>query len=199
MKSHLNLWRLPLVTTCLGIAFAIGLSFALPFQYGSTARVFVTQPSAAGLDAYTAIKSTERVASTLSELVYSTVFFDQVLSKSNEINRAYFPEKEIDRRKMWRKTISTGIEPGTGIVTVSAYHPDRAQARLLVDGVTREMALQAPNLFGYNIRVQVIDAPLDSRWFAKPDFVQNATYGAAIGLLLGVGVVFIQSARRREW
>lgn len=80
-------------------------------------------------------------------------------------------------------------------MTISAFHRDAAQARLVVDGVAREMATQTPNYFGYNIRVQIIDAPLDSRWFARPQFGQNALIGLAAGLLLGIVLALMRGLR----
>lgn len=197
MNRHtfLSLWRLPVGLALIGAVLGLLFSFLLPFQRASTMRVLITQPSAAGLDPYTAIKSTERVASSLSELVYTTTFFDNVLSQNKEIDATYFPQDEQDRRTIWRKAIETSIAPGTGIMTISAFHRDAAQARLVVDGVAREMATQTPNYFGYNIRVQIIDAPLDSRWFARPQFGQNALIGLAAGLLLGIVLALMRGLR----
>lgn len=196
IRHSLSSWgRLPLGLAVIGLVLGILFSFLLPFQRASTMRVLITQPSAAGLDPYTAIKSTERVASSLSELVYTTTFFDNVLSQNKEIDTSYFSQDEQDRRNLWRKTIETSIAPGTGIMEISAFHRDPAQARLIVDGVAREMATQTPNYFGYNIRVQIIDAPLDSRWFARPQFGANALIGLAAGLLLGIVLMLMRNLR----
>lgn len=194
-RSLLSWWRLPFGLGCIGLVLGVLFSFLLPFQRASTMRVLITQPSAAGLDPYTAIKSTERVASSLGELVYTTTFFDNVLSQTKQIDLSYFPQDEQDRRKLWRRTIETSIAPGTGIMTMSAFHRDPAQARLIVDGVAREMARQTPNYFGYNIRVQIIDAPLDSRWFARPQFGQNTLIGLGAGFLLGLVLLLMRGVR----
>jgi capsular polysaccharide biosynthesis protein len=84
---------------------------------------------------------------------------------------------------MWRETVETSVSPGTGVMTVTAYHPKREQAAAIVVRVAHEIANQAPNFFGYSVRVQIIDDPLPSRFFAKPDFVRNAMFGALIGFL----------------
>lgn len=192
----LSAWRLPVGLAALGLVFALLFSLLLPFQRSSTVRVLITQPTASGLDPYTAIKSTERVASSLSELIYTTTFFDNVLSANTQIDKAYFPQDEYDRRRLWRRSIETLVTPGTGIMSLTAFHRDPAQARLIVDGVAREMATQTPTYFGYNIRVQIIDAPLDSRWFARPTFVQNGALGAGLGALLGLMIILWRTLRR---
>lgn len=187
---------MPAGLALLGVFLGLLFSFFLPFQRSSTMRVLITQPNAAGLDPYTAIKSTERVASSLSELIYTTTFFDNVLSQSKAIDASAFPQDERDRRKVWRKTIETAIAPGTGIMSVTAFHVDPAQARLIVEAVAREMATQVPNFFGYNIRVQIIDAALDSRWFARPHFLQNGLIGMLVGGLIGLTIILVRSLRR---
>ncbi len=192
----LTAWRLPVGLAVLGLVLAVLFSLILPFQRSSTVRVLITQPTASGLDPYTAIKSTERVASSLSELIYTTTFFDNVLSANDQIDKTYFPQDEYDRRRLWRQSIETAVTPGTGIMSLSAFHRDPAQARLIVDGVAREMATQTPTYFGYNIRVQIIDAPLDSRWFARPEFVQNGALGAGLGALLGLMIILWRTLRR---
>lgn len=179
-------WKFLIVTAVLGALFAALLSLSLPLEYSSAVRVLVIQPSATGFDPYTAIKSTERIATSLSELVYASTFFDNVMRQGQGFDPSYFPSQENDKRKLWRKALQLDVAAGTGIMTITAYHPVREQARILVDGVAKELALQTPNFFGSNVRVQVIDSPLDSRWFTRPNFALNGSFGAFIGLLLGL-------------
>jgi uncharacterized protein involved in exopolysaccharide biosynthesis len=185
-------WRWLALTSVLGIFFAVLFSFATPLQYSSSVRVLITQPNVTGLDPYTALKSTERIAGSLSELVYSTTFYNNVVSQAQGLDATYFPTDEYAQRQAWRKTVATTITPGTGIMNVTAYHPNRQQARILVAAVARELAVEAPNFFGYSVRVQVIDSPLDSRWFARPDFVVNGFFGLFIGLLLGIAWILVR-------
>ncbi len=182
----LSRWRVWALTACAGLVLAFGVTLFIPRVYSSTARVLITQPNVSGLDPYTATKSTERIAITLSELVYTTTFFDNTLTQAKGFDVSYFPTNERARRKAWRKAIETSAKPGTGIMTVAAYHPDRAQARILVDAATRELATEAPNFFGYNARVQVIDSPLESRWFARPAFLADSVFGLLLGLFVGI-------------
>ena len=185
-------WRLIAVSTFLGLVLALGFSLVQPLRYSSTVRLLITQTNVTGLDPYTAVKSTERIAQNLSEVVYTSSFFNAVVA-TGEIDRSYFPTDEIDKRRMWRDTISTGVSAGTGVMTVVAYHPIRDQATKLAIRVSQEMASQAPNYFGYSVRVQVIDDPLPSRFFAKPDFVRNALMGALVGFLAATAWVLSRS------
>lgn len=171
------------MSTFLGLVLAVGFSLVQPLRYSSTVRLLITQTNVTGLDPYTAVKSTERIAQNLSEVVYTSSFFNAVMTKS-EIDKSYFPADEIKKRQIWRETLATGVTPGTGVMTVTAYHTSREQATLLAIRVSQEIAKQAPNYFGYSVRVQVIDDPLPSRFFAKPDFIRNGLLGGLAGFLV---------------
>jgi capsular polysaccharide biosynthesis protein len=175
-------WRIIALSSLLGLVLALGFSLVQPLRYSSSVRLLITQTNVTGLDPYTAVKSTERIAQNLSEVIYTTSFFNAVMS-SEQIAREYFPTDEIDKRGKWRDTVETSVSPGTGVMSVTAYHTDRAQATRIAIQVAQEISNQAPNYFGYSVRVQVIDDPLPSRFFAKPDFVRNGLLGLLAGLL----------------
>jgi capsular polysaccharide biosynthesis protein len=180
--------RLIAFATLLGLVLALGFSLVQPLRYSSTVRLLITQTNVSGLDPYTAVKSTERIAQNLSEVIYTSSFFSAIIS-SETIHRNYFPVDEIKKRAAWRDTVSTAVTPGTGVMSVTAYHTDRSQATAIALRVAQEVANQAPNYFGYSVRVQVIDDPLPSRFFAKPDFVSNGLMGLIAGFLIGTAWV----------
>ena len=180
----------------LGLVFITAVTFALPKQYSSTMRLLVVQANVAGLDPYTAVKSTEQIAGNVRELVYTSLVANRVLAETSGFQSSYFSEDEYSRRKEWQKAVEVGVVPGTGILTVTVFHPDREQARLLVEGVSRQIIEQTPN-FGYNAQARVIDTPLPSRWFARPDVVTNAALGAMIGGTLALLSLFSQEERSR--
>ncbi len=181
-------WKAIALLTLLGALLGLGASFIQPLRYSSTERVLITQTNATGLDPYTAIKSTERIAQNLSEIIYTSSFFNAVMAKA-QIDASYFPTDEIDKRKKWQQTIETEVVPDTGVVSIIAYHPNRDSATELAVRVAQELQTVTPTYFGYSVRVQIIDDPLPSRWFAKPDFLRNILAGAAIGFLLGTAWV----------
>lgn len=178
-------WRQIVLAALLGLVLAAAFSLVQPLRYSSTVKLLITQTNSTGLDPYTAVKSTERIAQNLSELVYTTAFFKAVTDHPS-VNRAYFPTDDISQRKKWADTIGTNVSPGTGIMTVTAYHTNRDQAATLAVRSAQELTTQAPDYFGFSVRAQVIDAPLASRWFAKPNFLMNGAYGLIAGLLLGL-------------
>lgn len=181
-------WKQLTVLTLLGLVLALALSLVQPLQYSSSVKMLITQTNPTGLDPYTAIKSTERIAQNLSELIYTTAFFDSVTADAS-IDSTYFSTDDIKKREQWERTISTTVSPGTGIMTVTAYHSNRGQAQVLAVSTARELSVQAPNFFGFSVRAQVIDAPLQSRYFARPNFLVNGAFGAIVGLFIGLSWV----------
>lgn len=195
LQSFVHSWRVLLFTSILGAIFALVFSFITPLQYSSTVRLLITQTAGSITDPYTSLKFTERIASDLSELLYSSTFADSILKSAKDLDLARFPSDEYNKRKTWQKTIETTVTPGTGILTVIAYHPVRQQARILVEASSRELAAQAPNYFGSGVRVQVIDSPLDSRWYARPAIPENMLLGFGIGLFLGLAWILMGPRR----
>jgi uncharacterized protein involved in exopolysaccharide biosynthesis len=188
VRLLLRSWRQVALVTLLGLVLALAFSLVQPLRYSSTVRLLITQTNSTGLDPYTAIKSTERIAQNFAEIIYTTAFY-QAATDDASVDKSYFPTDEISRRQKWEGTIETSVSPGTGVMSVTAYHPNRDQATTLAVRVAQQIVIQAPNYFGFSVRVQIIDAPLPSRFFAKPNFVVNGAYGAIAGMLLGLAWV----------
>ncbi|MDD5438389.1 MAG: hypothetical protein PHC70_04570 [Patescibacteria group bacterium] len=184
LHLYVRAWRPLLLITLGGLVVALLGSALMPLKFSSTVRLLITQTNATGVDPYTAIKSTERIGQNLSEVVYTSSFYNAIAQQQG-VDLSYFPTDEIDKRDEWRNTVSINVVPGTGIMEVVVYHKDRNQATILAVDVAKELAEQAPNYFGYSVRLQIIDDPLPSRFFAKPDFVRNGGLGALFGFLVG--------------
>jgi capsular polysaccharide biosynthesis protein len=188
VRLILRSWRYVLLATLAGLVLALAFSFVQPFRYSSSVKILITQANVAGLDPYTAVKSTERIAQNLGEIVATSAFFNAV-TQDPSVDASYFPADELKKRKKWEDAVETVVTPGTGVMTVIAYHPVRDQATTLALRVSQQLVKEAPDLFGFSVRAQVIDAPVPSRFFAKPDFFMNAAYGAVAGFLLGLAWV----------
>jgi len=187
-------WKYILGAALIGALIALAFSFTQTLQYSSTIRLLITQPSSTSLDAYTVLKSNERIAQSLSQLLYTSTFFENILSQAPGVNAAYFPRDELSRRKLWQRSVETGVEANSGLMTVTVYHPDPNQARSLVNAAAEELTKQAPNYFGFTVRLQVIDTAVNSRWFARPNFISNTLFGLFLGLLVGTAWILVRKA-----
>jgi capsular polysaccharide biosynthesis protein len=198
IRSLLASWRALVGLGIAGALLALAVSFLQPLQYNSTVRLLITQPGSVNVDAFTVLKSNERIAQNLSQLLRTSTFFENILAQAQGVDVDYFPAAEYERRAAWNRAISTSVDTGSGLMTVSVYHRDVTQARSLVVAASNEIAKQAPNYFGSAIRVQVIDSPLDSRWYARPNFMNNAVYGLFTGIMLGILWSLLRKPERGE-
>ncbi|MFO0764666.1 MAG: hypothetical protein U0487_01300 [Patescibacteria group bacterium] len=180
----------------LGALAGFALSFLSPLEYSSSVRLLITQPNAVGVDSFTVLKSNERIAQNLSQLLGTSSFFDNIVAQAENLDRSQIPQNEYDKRKYWGRAVNVGVEAGSGLMTITVYAPQVAQARSLVVAASNEIAKQAPNYFGSTVRVAVIDSPLDSRWYARPNIPMNAAYGAIAAAMLSVAWLLLRRPKR---
>ncbi|MBI2550982.1 hypothetical protein HYV73_01390 [Candidatus Uhrbacteria bacterium] len=183
----------------IGAVLAVLLSLLQPLRYSSTARLLVQQQLGVSVDAYTTSRSEERIADNLVTLLYTTTFFDQVMQAGFSIDQNTFPSGDRERRRAWQKAVDASVMRGTGVLTLTAYHQDVAQAEQLVRAVSQIFVQNVGQYTsGGNVTVRLIDAPLNSRFPVKPNFLINAFSGFIIGLFGGVGFVLLKSERIRR-
>src|SRR3989338_2803088 len=117
LVSLITRWTTILLAGVIGMACAILFSLVRPLEYSSTTRILITQDLGA-VDAYTASRSAERIADELASIVYTSTFYDKVMSSGYAIDTTYFPESEIKLRKKWEKTVAASVSRSSGLLTV---------------------------------------------------------------------------------
>jgi len=198
LSPLVNGWLTILLCGVVGMALAVLLSFLRPLEYSSTTRILITQELGA-VDAYTASRSAERIADDLANIVYTSTFFDKVMSSGYDIDSTYFSSDEIKRRDQWEKAMSASVSRSSGLLSITAYHTDVAQAEELATAVAYVLTTQGwTYTSGGNITVQVVDEPLDSRYPVRPNLLVNGFSGFALGLLGGAGYIVIGAERLRR-
>lgn len=186
LTSHLTQKKRFIGAVALIVAIAAGLlSFTLPLKYSASVRLLLVQRAAFTLDPYTAIRSTELIGDHLAQVVTTSSFLDKVLGEQYQVDHNYFVGSERTRRKIWANTISAAQESGTGLLTVSAFHPNPTEAVKIVNAVAFLLSTQGGDYIGREITVRLVDAPLTSRFPVRPNIPLNMVVGAVIGALLG--------------
>lgn len=185
-------WPKVLGYAFLGALAGFAISFVMPLEYSSSVRLLITQPNSITVDAYTVLKSNERIAQNISQLLYTSTFLDKIVNKANELDYSKIPQSEYEKRKYWARAVRTSVEAGSGLLTITVYDTSAKQARSLVSATSKEVAEQTKDLFGDFIKVTEIDTPIDSRWFARPNFLVNALYGALIGAFLTIAWLLLR-------
>lgn len=191
-------WRTLAFAGALGLVLAVLLSFVRPLEYSSTTRLLITQELGA-VDAYTASRSAERIADDLASIVYTSTFYDKVMSSGYPVEESYFPNDALKRRKAWEEAVAVAVSRSSGLLTVKAYHPDVTQAEELARAVAYVLSTQGwTYTSGGNIAVQIVDEPLNSRYPVRPNLAVNGLSGLVLGILAGSGYVLIMTERLRR-
>ncbi|MFH1611551.1 MAG: hypothetical protein ABIA83_03035 [Patescibacteria group bacterium] len=194
----LTAWPSILLISAIGLFLGVALSFVHPLEYSSTVRILITQELGT-IDAYTASLSVERISADLADVVYTTSFYKKVLEAPYDINTAYFDENETDRRKQWDKMVTTSVSRSSGLLTIRAYHTDVKEAEKIANSVAYVLINEGwTYTSGSNIKVQLVDEALNSRWPVRPNIPVNALSGFVLGLICGVGYVLIQVERTKR-
>lgn len=198
LSPLLNGWLTIVLAGVIGAAVAILLSLLRPLEYSSTTRILITQELGA-VDAYTASRSAERIADDLASVVYTSTFFDKVMSSGYAIDSDYFSQDEIKRRTQWQDAVSASVSRSSGLLSVTAYHTEVDQAEELATAVAYVLTTEGwTYTSGGNITVQVVDAPLNSRYPVRPNLLVNGFSGLVLGLLGGAGYLLIGAERMRR-
>lgn len=170
----------------------IGLSLIAPLKYDAKSRLLVVQ-NTSGVDPYTVSKSNEYLGNLFSQVVYSSSFFDLVMSSPYSIDHNYFAGTPYQQMKIWQKTIATKTYSDTGIIEVNVYHPDPSQALQINLAINDALMNKNGNYQGngQSIKVNIIDQPLVSSYPAKPNLPQNAVLAIAAGFLFSLFYIYL--------
>lgn len=191
-----------IVTAITGVFVLVSLitTFAQPLKYGTQAKLLVVQSFGAEADPYAASRLNEYLSGLLVQVVSSESFFNQTLDAGFAIDRSYFSGTRNQQIKRWEKTIDARSSYDSGIITLTAYHPDKAQAENIAKAAI--YTLKTTNNFYHsipNVDVRTIDSPSTSRWPQKPNIPLNAAAGLAFGLLASGLYVYSTENKKHFW
>lgn len=180
-------YRRAMITVAVGGAIiALILSVLQPLRYRATMRVLIIQATTPTLDAFTAVKSSEKVGRNLGRVIASSYFLERVLAANPAIDRAAFPQDERRRRRVWERMVESSVAAETSVMEVRVFHARSAQAHAVAEGVGNVLVRDARDYTGSaDINVKVIDSPLVSRFPVRPNIVFNVVFGFVLGGLFG--------------
>lgn len=199
LRDVFHNWQTVLMFGLLGLVLAMIVSFIQPLKYSSTARLLMLQDVGSGVDAYTASRSEERIADNISTLIYTSTFFDEVMSSGFSIDESTFSDDDSRRRKEWGQTVRATVSRGSGLLTITAYHQDVTQAEQIVRAIAFVLTDRVDEYTsGGDVEVSLVDAPLNSRWPVKPNVLVNILSGFVLGVFVGIGYAIVQTERIRR-
>lgn len=180
----------------IGLLVSLVVVFAQPLRYGATVRMLIIQRSTLGLDPYTAVKSAERIADSLSLVIYTQDFFNKILKQDGTIDQTKFPSDPTKRYKAWEKTVRTSLVTGSGLLSLTALSTDQAEAVKLAQAIADVLTVSGKEYVGGDLEVKLVDSPLVSPYPIAPNIPLSLVLGLLIGLLGGVGYAVVSGGGR---
>ncbi len=167
------------------------LSLAQTMKYTVKSRLLVIQ-NAGTSDAYVLSKSNEYLGTLFAEIVYSSSFYDQVLSSNYNISQSYFTGSYSQQIKKWQSTVKTKTQGNTGIIEIYVYHPQASEAKKIALAVNdilmnKNQAYQG----GQGVRINIIDQPIVSTFPNKPNLFNNLIIAFFGSLLVSLFYIYI--------
>lgn len=190
MNYYFNLfqkrWKPVIALSLLCSLISIFVSLLFPFKYRADTQVLIISKSRYGVDPYTVVKSAERVAENIIEIMKSSDFYTKVRSQEGfGMDWSSFDRlNERERRKLWDKTIKPSVVYGTGILNISVRYKDKEETGLIASAAARALTEKGWEYVGGDVTIKVINEAMVSKWPATPNFFVNAVLGFLIGALL---------------
>lgn len=185
-------WKSVLVAGLIGALCTLTLSLVFPLEYRADASVYIISKSRYGVDPYTVVKSAERVGENITQVMKTQDFFDKVVAKAgNNLDMSRF-QNVSDRTKLkrWERSVDGSVVFGTGVLNISVYNKNVAQAKILANAVLDTLVFDGYEYVGGDVTIKVINKAIVTRFPVRPNLPINGILGFVIGgLIWGVVVV----------
>lgn len=191
-------WNIIFAFVLVGAVLGLAGSLVQPLKYSSTVSLLIVPKNVSTVDPYTALRSIDRIADSLSQVVYTSTFFDKVMARTPAIDQSQFSADEIKKRKQWRRTIAVSVNRGTGLMKLTAYHVKSAQARNAVEAIADVLIAEGWQYVGGDLEIKLVDAPLESRFPVRPFIPGMIAGGALAGIFFGIVYVAWHSQNRAK-
>jgi capsular polysaccharide biosynthesis protein len=155
-------------------------------EYRADAAVYIISKSRYGVDPYTVVKSAEQVGQNITQVMKTQDFFDKVMT----VVPASFDKSQFQnvsdrvRTKRWQKTVDGSVIFGTGVLNVSAYHHDPAQANILASALVDTLVQKGYEYVGGDVTIKQVNKAIVTRFPVRPNLLLNAVLGFILGLFI---------------
>ncbi len=185
-------WKTIFLWGILSALIVSSLSLLFPLEYRADAAVYIISKSRYGVDPYTVVKSAEQVGQNITQVMKTQDFFDKVMT----LVPASFDKSQFQnvtdrvRTKRWQKAVDGSVIFGTGVLNVSAYHRDPAQANILATALVDTLVQKGYEYVGGDVTIKQVNKAIVSRFPVRPNVVLNAFLGFVLGLFVSSILLF---------
>jgi capsular polysaccharide biosynthesis protein len=175
------------------------VTFLRPLEYRATTKILVTQSYGPASDAYSVSKSNQFISNVLAQIIYSDLFFDDVLKSGYNIDQNYFSGDDGKRKKQWQNMVKVIVLNDAGVIIAHTYHVDKYQANQINQAIAYTIKTKHSQYhgFGSKLSVKIIDKTIVSRFPVKPNVILNAVFGIIIGIVLGIVYAYLNPEKRK--
>ncbi len=179
------------VVTIVFTLIAVIFTFVQPLKFSADSKLLVMQSSPGG-DYYQVSKSNEHVAGLLTQVISTNSFYNEVMAAGFNIDKSYFPESGKKLSKMWKQTLRASAD-ANGIISIHAYHSNRAQANELAKAVDYVLETKHTSYHGFGdaVTVKVIEQPLTSDLPVKPNIFINISFAIVFAILASLSYIYL--------
>lgn len=196
-KALKNNWRLIVAAVALVVLVGLVITAFQPFRYRSTVQL-LTIANQDSSDAYSAIRSAEKINSNLSRVIYTSSFQDKV-AQFGFLSKNAVPTDPAQRKDFWDNAVATYAVPETGILKIEVYHQNRQEATNLAKSIAYVLSTSGNEYVGPGaVTIKTIDQPITSNYPVKPNIPLNLVVSVALGFILSLGYVLLASADGEE-
>jgi capsular polysaccharide biosynthesis protein len=181
----------------LAALFATSVSLLFPLEYRADAAVYIISKSRYGVDPYTVVKSAEQVGQNITQVMKTQDFFDKVMATvPTNFDKTQFQNvTDRVRAKRWQKAVDGTVVFGTGVLNVSAYNRDPAQAKILASTLVDTLVQKGYEYIGGDVTIKQVNKAIVTRFPVRPNIIINAALGFFIGIFISGAVIFSRSKR----
>jgi len=167
-------------------AIGVGAALLLPIQYRADVDILLIARSRVGSDPYTTVKSAERVAENLAEVIGSSDFFSKVKAQTGyDLDWSRYDNRSaLERRRLWQKTVTAQVLYGTGVLRVSAYSNPINEAEKMAAAIADAMVNRGGEYTSGDVGMKIINEPVASKFPARPNLVAFFVLGFVLGFLV---------------
>jgi len=168
-----------------------GVTLLFPLHYRADTQVLILSHARFGMDPYTVVKAGERIGENLSQVIRTEDFFERVkLQQNTHIDWSYFDTlSPREKRKTWERAISPSVVYGSSMLSIRAYHPDRAQAAALAGSVADTLVSAHMEYVGGDVSIRMVNSPIATSYPVRPNPLLNAVAAAFVGMLYAAMVI----------
>lgn len=179
-----------------GLLLGLGYSYLQTPQYQANVGLILLPHSSEGLDAYSAIKTSERIGENLIGVLSTSSIFEKLKNPDYQIDFSYFPTDNTERLKeKWGQSVSAYMRYNSGLLYIKVFHPNAAQATLIAKALSDILVTHGNEYIAQDgiVDIRLIDEAYVSEKPVKPNYLMNGLLGLIALAILAKIYVLLRS------